>query len=176
MTTIGHPSPLCLRLDSAVKTLELGQLVAKTLTGGSILALTGELGSGKTQFTRGVGIGLGIPEEQITSPTFTLIQEYQATIPLIHIDLYRLETQADVQSLGLSEYFQAPYIVIIEWADRMHQALPSDHLHLQFTHGEHQEIRLVDIQGTGSQSRESVNHLNALLSDDPRDGFPRIGR
>ncbi|MGD9850796.1 MAG: tRNA (adenosine(37)-N6)-threonylcarbamoyltransferase complex ATPase subunit type 1 TsaE [Nitrospirales bacterium] len=176
MTTIEDPSPICLRLDSAMKTLELGQLFAKTLTGGSILALTGELGSGKTQFTRGVGIGLGIPEDHITSPTFTLIQEYPASIPLIHIDLYRLETQADVQSLGLSEYFQEPYIVIIEWADRMHRALPSDHLRLQFTHGEHQEIRLVDIQGTGLQSRGSLNHLNALLSENSRDGFPHMGR
>ncbi|MGE0473726.1 MAG: tRNA (adenosine(37)-N6)-threonylcarbamoyltransferase complex ATPase subunit type 1 TsaE [Nitrospirales bacterium] len=159
-----------------MKTLELGQQIAKILTGGSILALTGELGSGKTQFTRGVGIGLGIPEEHITSPTFTLIQEYPATIPLIHIDLYRLETHADIQSLGLSEYFQTPYIVIIEWADRMQRALPSDSLRLQFSHGEHHEVRVVDIQGTGSKSRESVNRLNALLSQNPDNDFPRISR
>lgn len=175
MTRIEPPS-LCLRLDSAVKTLEFGQLVAKTLAGGSILALTGELGSGKTQFTRGVGIGLGIPEEHITSPTFTLIQEYPATLPLIHIDLYRLETQADIQSLGLHEYFQAPYIVIIEWADRMQQALHPDHLRLHFTHGEHQGIRQVTIQGTASQSCESVNHLNALLAENPAHGFPLLSR
>ena len=175
MTTKEDPS-LCLRLDSAVKTLELGRLVAKTLTGGSILALTGDLGSGKTQFTRGVGIGLGIPEEHITSPTFTLIQEYPAALPLIHIDLYRLETQSDIQSLGLHEYFQAPYIVIIEWADRLQQALPPDSLRLHFTHGEHQGIRQVTIQGTASQSCKSVNHLKALLAENPANGFPLLSR
>ncbi len=175
MTTIEDPF-LSVGLNSARKTLELGQLVAKTLTGGSILALTGELGSGKTQFTRGIGIGLGIPEEHITSPTFTLIQEYPAAIPLIHTDLYRLETQADIQSLGLQEYFQAPYIVIIEWADRMPEGLPPDHLRLHFTHGDHQEIRQVTIQGNGLQSRESVNRLTTLFAENPAHGFPLLSR
>ena len=174
MTVIHYPSSLGLRLDSALKTQELGRLVAKTLTSGSILALTGELGSGKTQFTRGVGIGLGIPEEQITSPTFSLIQEYPAALPLIHVDLYRLETHADVQSLGLTEYFQEPYIVIIEWADRMNHLLPSDHLRLQFAHCEHQGTRLVTIQETGTKSSESVTRLKTLLAADSPHTFPRI--
>ena len=166
MTAIDRPPPLRLEMDSTVKTLALGQLMATTLTGGSVLALMGELGSGKTQFTKGVGIGLGVSEEHITSPTFTLIQEYPTDFPLIHVDLYRLETQADVQSLGLSEYFQEPYIVIIEWADRMKDALPADHLRLEFSHGEQQGTRLVTIQGMGSKSLESVNRLKNLLSDD----------
>lgn len=176
MTGIHHHASLSLRLDSALKTLELGQLVAKTLTSSSIIALIGELGSGKTQFTRGVGIGLGIPEEHITSPTFSLIQEYPAVLPLIHVDLYRLETHADVLSLGLGEYFQEPYIVIIEWADRMNHILPSDHLRLQFAHCEPQDTRLVTIHGTGIKSTESVNRLKALLTEDSPHTFPRINQ
>jgi tRNA threonylcarbamoyladenosine biosynthesis protein TsaE len=173
MTAIERPSPLHLRLDSAWETMAFGQLVAKTLAGGSILALTGELGSGKTQFTRGVGVGLGIPEEHITSPTFTLIQEYPAPLPLVHVDLYRLEPPADIQSLGLSEYFQEPYIVIIEWADRMNQMLPSDHLHLDFSHGKNPNTRLVTLQAIGSKSWEIVNRVQALLRENSHSRFTR---
>lgn len=174
MTVSKHPSSLTVRLDSPLKTMEFGQLLANALTDGSILALTGELGSGKTQFTRGIGVGLGVPEEQITSPTFTLIQEYPSSPPLIHVDLYRLETPGEIGSLGLVEYFQEPYIVIIEWAERMHDALPTDHLCLEFVYGEQQDTRIVSFHGAGPKSQTAVDRIQTLLSHEGQHTFPQV--
>lgn len=73
--------------------------------GGDVLALTGDLGAGKTLLTRGIALGLGIPADQVNSPTFTLIQAYDSPIPVIHVDLYRLEDPAAIVQLGLEDYF-----------------------------------------------------------------------
>ena len=78
------------------KTLKFGEQLAPILTGGDVIALTGELGVGKTLLTRGIALGLGIPAEQVNSPTFTLIQMYESRIPLIHVDLYRLEDRHEL--------------------------------------------------------------------------------
>ena len=129
------------------------------------MALTGELGAGKTLFTKGVGKSLGISQDCITSPTFTLIHEYPGRIPLIHVDLYRLESQVDVESLGLSEYFDSDYVVVIEWADRLGRALPTDRLDLHFVHGDEEGTRWIMLNGTGPKSREVETHLPASLSE-----------
>jgi tRNA threonylcarbamoyladenosine biosynthesis protein TsaE len=156
---------LHLRLDSPQKTLELGQAVAKALTGGLLISLIGELGAGKTVLTRGIAIGLGIPDDQITSPTFTLIQEYPGPLPLVHVDLYRLERQIDMESLGLGEYFDSESLVVIEWADRLEHGLPSDRLEVRLTHEDAPNIRLITISGTGPKSRKILTHLGIYLSE-----------
>jgi tRNA threonylcarbamoyladenosine biosynthesis protein TsaE len=117
-----------------------------------VLALTGDLGTGKTVLTRGIALGLGIPMDQVSSPTFTLIQEYPGSIPLIHVDLYRLERPSEISALGLEEYFTPSTIVIIEWAERFPQILPSDHIAIRLEHGETEDIRLLSVSGTGSRS------------------------
>jgi tRNA threonylcarbamoyladenosine biosynthesis protein TsaE len=165
---------LHLRLNSPQKTLELGQAVAKALKGGLSISLIGELGAGKTVFTRGIGIGLGIPDDHITSPTFTLIQEYPGPLPLVHVDLYRLERQTDVESLGLGEYFDSESLVVIEWADRLEHGLPSDRLEIRLTHEDAPNIRLITISGTGPKSRKVMTRLRAFLAEgDKQSSHPR---
>jgi len=93
-----------------------------------IICLDGELGSGKTVFTKGIAKALGI-EESITSPTFTLIKEYDGELPLYHMDLYRLNGKID--ELGLEEYFEKGGVVVIEWASTIRQYLPKERLEIK---------------------------------------------
>ena len=111
-------------------------------------------------------MGLGISSEQVTSPTFTLIQIYEGKCPVIHVDLYRLEDPTAILQLGLEEYFTPQYIVIIEWADRFLQILPADHLALHFDHGETETSRHVTIRGTGPRSMQVVTSLSRSQLDD----------
>jgi len=148
-------------LDSVKKTLEFGERLAHTLQGGDVLALTGDLGAGKTLITRGIALGLGITAEQVTSPTFTLIQTYEGRLPLIHVDLYRLENPSAILQLGLEDYFTAKNIVIIEWADRFIQALPPDYLEIHLEHGDTETTRSMTIRATGPRSFAIVSALRS---------------
>jgi tRNA threonylcarbamoyladenosine biosynthesis protein TsaE len=147
------------------ETLEFGKRLSHVLTGGDVLALSGDLGVGKTLLTRGIALGLGIPGEQVTSPTFTLIQTYESPIPVIHVDLYRLENPEAIFQLGLEDYFTPQNIVIIEWADRLLQALPPDHLTIHLEHGETETIRHLTIRGTGPRSTQIVTALHSIDRD-----------
>ena len=146
-------------LDSVKKTLEFGERLAHTFQGGDVLALTGDLGAGKTLITRGIALGLGITAEQVTSPTFTLIQTYEGRLPVIHVDLYRLENPSAILQLGLEDYFTAKNIVIIEWADRFIQALPPDYLEIHLEHGDIETTRSMTIRATGPRSIAIVSAL-----------------
>ncbi len=146
-------------MDSEQKTLEFGEWLAHSLQGGDVLALTGDLGAGKTLMTRGMALGLGILAEQVTSPTFTLIQAYESEIPVIHVDLYRLENPSAIWQIGLEDYFTLRNIVIIEWADRFLEILPPDYLAIHLDHGETETVRHVTIRGTGPRSLSVVTTL-----------------
>lgn len=102
---------------SRAETITLGQKYAKHLKAGDIIYLIGELGSGKTTFTKGICKALEI-KEIVTSPSFVIVSEYHGKIPVCHIDLYRLN-QSDITTLGLEEYYINNGITIIEWADRL---------------------------------------------------------
>jgi tRNA threonylcarbamoyladenosine biosynthesis protein TsaE len=104
------------------------------LTGGETLALFGELGAGKTALVRGIATGLGLPPNQVTSPTFVLIHEYRGRLPLIHMDLYRLQSATEAEGIGLQEYFSGETVTAIEWADKFPELLPSDRLELILQH------------------------------------------
>jgi len=149
------------------ETLEFGERLSHVLTGGDVLALFGDLGVGKTLLTRGIALGLGIPGEQVNSPTFTLIQTYESPIPVIHVDLYRLEDPSAIFQLGLEDYFTPKNIVIIEWADRLLQALPPDHLAIHLEHGETETIRHLTIRGTGPRSTHILTALHGIDRDSP---------
>ena len=94
-----------------------------------IICLEGDLGSGKTVFTKGIAAALGI-DENITSPTFTIIKEYEGELPLFHMDLYRLN--GNMEGLGLEEYFEKDGVVVIEWSDTIRQHLPKERLDIKF--------------------------------------------
>jgi tRNA threonylcarbamoyladenosine biosynthesis protein TsaE len=103
--------------ESEMDTMELGASLADSLAPGSVVLLEGELGAGKTAFVRGLAIGLGAPEEDVSSPTFTLVQEYRGRLPFLHADLYRL-SGAEADDLGLDE-LGGGGIVAIEWAAKL---------------------------------------------------------
>jgi tRNA threonylcarbamoyladenosine biosynthesis protein TsaE len=124
-----------------------------------VLALTGELGVGKTLLTRGIALGLGIPADQVNSPTYTLIQAYDSPIPVIHVDLYRLENPAAIVQLGMEDYFTTKNIVIIEWADRFIQVLPPDYLEIHLEHGNTETTRDMTIRATGLRSLAIVSAI-----------------
>ena len=98
------------------ETAAVGERLARSLGAGDVVLLYGELGAGKTAFVRGMARGLAAPSEEVTSPTFTLIQEYRGRVPLFHVDLYRLETH-EVEDLGLDE-LAAEGVMAVEWAGR----------------------------------------------------------
>jgi tRNA threonylcarbamoyladenosine biosynthesis protein TsaE len=175
--TPGLPS-LILSLDSGEKTLAFGERIGHVLTGGDVLALTGDLGAGKTLLTRGIALGLGIPAEQVNSPTFTLIQAYvyDSCIPVIHVDLYRLEHPSAIAQLGLEDYWTPQNIVIIEWADRFLQALPPDYLVIHMEHGNTETLRHLTAKGTGPRSTHIVTTLLHDLLDNHSMSQPSSNR
>ena len=106
---------------SADETFNLGKRVGKELTGGEILLLTGPLGAGKTIFVKGIASALGIDPEEVTSPSFTLVNPYEGRLPLYHIDLYRLDEGASAaHAVDLDELLaNESAVIVIEWADRL---------------------------------------------------------
>ncbi len=118
--------------DNEEETAAAGERLAATLRAGDVVLLYGELGAGKTAFVRGVARGLGAPEADVSSPTFTIIQEYAGRLTLYHVDLYRLEPK-EVDDLGLDELVSADGVVAIEWAERWH-GRPDDAIEVRFEH------------------------------------------
>lgn len=116
------------------QTRHIGCTLGKALKGGEVLAITGDLGSGKTQLVKGIAQGLGIAPSDITSPTFTLIHEHEGHIPLFHVDLYRLEKPGEVEAIGLEEYFSRDGVVAIEWAERATTLLPANTVDITLAH------------------------------------------
>jgi tRNA threonylcarbamoyladenosine biosynthesis protein TsaE len=110
----------------------LGIRIAKKLRKGDILALFGNLGSGKTAFVKGIAEGLGIDSRLANSPSFVLVKEYKGRLALYHFDLYRIEDIIDVFNIGFEEYLSRDGVVIIEWADRIKEILPEDYLQINF--------------------------------------------
>jgi len=116
---------------SVEKTVWLGQQLGIQLINGDILALIGDLGGGKTWFTKGVAIGLEIDPNYIVSPTFTIVNEYRGKSNIFHIDLYRLNNKTEILALDLEDYFSMEGIVIIEWADRWPMELPEEKIQVE---------------------------------------------
>ena len=111
------------------QTQNLGRKLGSRLTAGTVVALTGDLGSGKTSLVKGLGRGLGVPGDyHITSPSYTLVNEYPARHPLFHVDLYRLEGPDDFEDIGLYEILTGDGVVVIEWADKLGDGLPAEHI------------------------------------------------
>ena len=101
------------------ETLEFGERLGRCLLSGDIVLLFGDLGAGKTTLAQGICRGLGMTNEYIRSPTFTLVNEYRGTFPVYHIDLYRLNSFSEVEALGLEEFIFSNGVSIIEWAEKL---------------------------------------------------------
>ena len=106
-------------------TVRLGRLLAGLLQPGMVIALVGDLGAGKTTLVKGIASGLlNIDEREVTSPTFTIVQEYSGAMPLYHIDAYRLDSVLDLEAVGFDDCIDGNGVTVIEWADRITEALP----------------------------------------------------
>ena len=118
---------------SATQTQRLGQIFGAAIVQPNIMALSGDLGSGKTVFVQGLAKGLDVSEKYyVTSPTFTLINEYPGRLPLYHVDLYRIEHLIELNDIGLDEVLLADAVIAIEWAEKLPKDTLSNHLQLRF--------------------------------------------
>ena len=134
------------------ETEKAGAEFARLLHPGDIVALVGTLGSGKTRFVAGVCEALEATGH-FGSPTFTLINEYPAAgLTVVHADMYRISSRAEVAELGLEEYFRRPYVCLIEWADHVLDLLPLGYYLVTFAHGGRETERLIRIRKPGETS------------------------
>jgi tRNA threonylcarbamoyladenosine biosynthesis protein TsaE len=164
-------SSLDLILSSPGETASFGCAMGRLLRGGDVLALIGELGAGKTALVRGIVAGLGVPAALVTSPTFSIVHEYQARLPVIHIDLYRLQKLEDMESIGLSDYLTDDVAVAIEWADRFPQLLPEDRLEIRLAHRT-RTTRRARVEARGSRSRSLLARIRTMAPLPPRSPNP----
>jgi len=150
---------------SVEKTVWLGQQLGIQLNNGDIIALIGDLGGGKTWFTKGIAIGLEIDPGYIVSPTFTLVNEYQGRQQLFHIDLYRLKNKTEILALDLEDYFSREGIVVIEWADRWPRELPEERIQVELKMvNEH--TRELEFSGNHPRAKEIIGALKEKVGHD----------
>jgi tRNA threonylcarbamoyladenosine biosynthesis protein TsaE len=114
--------------ESLEETQLLGQKIGALISAGTVICLTGDLGSGKTSFVQGLAMGLGV----ITSPTYVLINEYPGRHPLFHVDLYRMEDPVDFEDIGLYEILHGKGVVVVEWADKLSKDFLAEYLAIHF--------------------------------------------
>ena len=137
----------------------MGKTIGKWIEHPLVIGLSGDLGSGKTTFVKGLAAGLEVPGQYyITSPTFTLINEYPGRFPLFHIDLYRLDGISDLEDIGLDELLYDQSVIAIEWAEKMLHDLPVEHLAMTFkiTDDDYRKINL------NAYGHKAVNLIKAL--------------
>jgi tRNA threonylcarbamoyladenosine biosynthesis protein TsaE len=126
---------------STEDTLKLGQKIGAFLKANDVIALTGQLGAGKTTLIQGIAAGLGV-KDYVTSPTFIIINEYAGRLPLYHVDLYRLNEGLEIADLGIEEYFKRGGVTVIEWAERLGSLMPdsAEKIELKIVSEEEREI------------------------------------
>ena len=143
---------------SSKETQDLGYRLGTLLKEGDIVCLVGDLGAGKTTLTQSIAKGLGV-EDYVTSPTFTLINEYSGRYMLYHFDLYRLNSIDEIYDLGYEEYFFSQGVCIIEWADILQENLPLERLNIFIERGKEDNDRKILISGSGNRYREIIKEL-----------------
>ena len=150
------------KVTSLTETHEAAKSVAEAVQPGDLILLVGDLGAGKTAFTQGFGKALGV-HEVITSPTFTLAREYQGTMQIHHLDVYRIDQIEEVRDLALPELFEGNSVTLIEWGDQIISALPKDHLEISFEYADADNDRFITIRANGSEWNSRVTELKNSL-------------
>ena len=144
MSPVLEPGTLDFISHSEAQTVRLGGRLGTLAQPGQVIALSGDLGAGKTRWAQGFGRGLGVPAaEIINSPTFTFINQYQGRLTYYHIDVYRLTDAAEAETLGLDDYFYGAGVCLIEWADRIRDLLPPERLEIELYYMEETKRRIV---------------------------------
>jgi tRNA threonylcarbamoyladenosine biosynthesis protein TsaE len=155
-------SSVVLISKSPAETFRIGRILGEGLKAGDVVALTGELGSGKTCLTQGIACGLGVPENYaVTSPTFTLINEYPGReAALFHVDLYRLQGAADLADTGYEEYLSGGGVMVIEWADKIRETVPDEAVCVALTYME-EDVRKMELSGC----RDRIGRWERILKE-----------
>ena len=140
-------------------TINLGRELGRVLQEGDVIALEGELGSGKTWFTKGIALGLEVSRNTIiTSPSFSLVNEYEGRHTLFHMDVYRLESVSDFFSVGLDEYFYRDGVVVMEWADCWPELLPIQRVVVKISIIDRQS-RKIELSGSHERAIEILEDM-----------------
>lgn len=140
------------------ETEKIGYKLGTLLEAGDVICMTGDLGAGKTTMTQAIAKGLGV-EEDVTSPTFALIHEYDGRLPVYHFDVYRIQRMEEMEDLGYEEYFYGQGVCIIEWASMIQEIIPPTHLWLDIQHGIEENSREIRIEAKGSRFDSIVKEL-----------------
>lgn len=146
---------------NTAETIRIGRDIGGLLRPGDVVALVGELGAGKTQFIKGLAEGAGVGKSTyVSSPSFTLINEYPGRVPFYHVDLFRLEQEKEAEELGLEDYFQGGGITAVEWADKIPSLLPKEMLliHIAYTG---KNTRSLEITGRGRRYLNLVDQIQS---------------
>ncbi len=137
-----------LRAGSLAGTDAAGRAIAGVLEPGDVVLLTGDLGAGKTALVKSIAAALGVTEP-VVSPTFTIVREYEGRIPVVHVDVYRLDHPNAADDLALDELLDEGRIVLVEWGERISASLPADRLEISLDPGPHEDARDLTIEGRG---------------------------
>lgn len=124
-------------------TLEIARQLGAVLARGDVVALSGDLGAGKTVFCKGIGEALGIPAHRIVSPTFTIVTEHEGRIPLFHVDVYRIGSEGEAACLGLEEYVGGEGVCVVEWSEKVVSFLPKNSIRVRFLFADGEKRRLI---------------------------------
>ena len=140
--------------NSPTETEALGEALAARLTAGTVVAFTGDLGAGKTAFTRGLARGLGVPD-RVTSPTFTIVNEYEGgRMPLFHFDMYRLGGEEELFDIGWDDYLARGGVCAVEWSENVAGALEGDEVRVDIRRGAHDQQRIISVENAPDLSGE----------------------
>jgi len=134
----------------------LARKLAPILTKGDLISLSGDLGAGKTVFAKGLAAGLGI-DAPVTSPTFTIIKEYEGKLPLFHFDVYRLASAEELEELGADEYFYGEGVSVVEWGDRVEEILPEERLSIRILRLVDEDLRRIEVTSHGERWKKQVD-------------------
>lgn len=157
-------TPLAITSADVERTRALGKQLGALVQPGDVIALQGDLGAGKTNFTQGIAQGLGITED-VNSPTFILANEYfSGRLPLYHIDAYRVADAAEADAFGLDDYLNGDGVTVIEWAERVRAALPKHTLWVVFEYRGENE-RALEFHAFGARSRTLLSELQNAVGN-----------
>jgi len=138
-------------VNNVEQTTEIGIQIGKLANPGDIICLTGDLGAGKTHLSKGIAEGLGITDH-ITSPTFTIVNEYEGRLKLYHFDVYRVNDPDEISAIGFDEYIFSDGVSIIEWANYIEELIPEDHISINISKlSEDVNSRKIVIEGYGNR-------------------------
>jgi tRNA threonylcarbamoyladenosine biosynthesis protein TsaE len=158
---------LVLSSKSPEQTIYWGKCLGELLERGDVVSLTGDLGAGKTTLTQGISDGLGVGEDcYVTSPTFTIINEYMGRVPVYHLDFYRIDLLSEVENLGLEEYFQGNGVALIEWAEKIKTFLPENYL-MVFLEYVDDSVRKISMKGIGKRYRDVLKEIESIIYETP---------